>query len=304
MQHTVTTFVIAIFFVSHSLQPIFLSLVSAFLFALGAQFQNLGLAHMDSRSGAAITISVSAILYLLASPFFLKLENLLHPAVLIFVIVGLFRPAVSANLALAGMRFLGPTLSSTLTSTAPLFGVGLGIIFLGEVLTTPIAIGTIVIVSAIMMLVKKDEGISTNWPLWALILPIGAAAIRAFAHVLTKIGMEQVPDAYLAGLIGFVVSAVITLCIHKLRHQTPATTLRNRGTGWFMGASACFSLAVISLNTALNTGQVIQVVPIVAASPIFTLLLSITIFRRELITGKLVVAVLMVVPAVALIAAA
>jgi len=216
----------------------------------------------------------------------------------------LFRPAVSANLALAGMRFLGPTLSSTLTSTAPLFGVGLGIIFLGEILTIPIAIGTVVIVLAIMMLAKKDEGISTNWPLWALVLPIGAAAIRAFAHVLTKIGMEQVPDAYLAGLIGFVVSAVITFCIHKLRHQTQATNLRNRGTGWFMGASVCFSLAVISLNTALHTGQVIQVVPIVAASPIFTLLLSITIFRRELITGKLVVAVLMVVPAVALIATA
>ena len=98
--------------------PVLLSLLSAFLFALGAQFQSLGLVHMDSRSGAAITISTSAMLYLLVSPFFLNLEYLLEPAILIFVLVGLFRPAVSANLALAGLKFLGPTLSSTLTSTA------------------------------------------------------------------------------------------------------------------------------------------------------------------------------------------
>ena len=284
--------------------PVLLSLLSAFLFALGAQFQSLGLVHMDSRSGAAITISTSAMLYLLVSPFFLNLEYLLEPAILIFVLVGLFRPAVSANLALAGLKFLGPTLSSTLTSTAPLFAVGLGIFFLDEVLNFSIAIGTLVIVLAIMMLAKKDGKISSNWPLWALALPIGAAAIRALAHVLTKVGMEEIPDAYLAGLTGFVVSAIVTLIIHKSRRVSSTISLKNPGTKWFIGASACFSLAVLSLNTALYNGQVIQVIPIVAASPIFTLLLSIGIFRQEVITKRIVLAVFMVVPAVMLIATA
>ena len=284
--------------------PVLLSLLSAFLFALGAQFQSLGLVHMDSRSGAAITISTSAMLYLLVSPFFLNLEYLLEPAILIFVLVGLFRPAVSANLALAGLKFLGPTLSSTLTSTAPLFAVGLGIIFLDEVLNFSIAIGTLVIVLAIMMLAKKNGKISSGWPLWALALPIGAAAIRALAHVLTKVGMEEIPDAYLAGLIGFVVSAIVTLIIHKSRRVSSTISLKNPGTKWFIGASACFSLAVLSLNTALYNGQVIQVIPIVAASPIFTLLLSIGIFRQEVITKRIVLAVFMVVPAVMLIATA
>ena len=284
--------------------PVLLSLLSAFLFALGAQFQSLGLVHMDSRSGAAITISTSAMLYLLVSPFFLNLEYLLEPAILIFVLVGLFRPAVSANLALAGLKFLGPTLSSTLTSTAPLFAVGLGIIFLDEVLNFSIAIGTLIIVLAIMMLAKKDGKISSGWPLWALALPIGAAAIRALAHVLTKVGMEEIPDAYLAGLIGFVVSAIVTLIIRKSRRVSSTISLKNPGTKWFIGASACFSLAVLSLNTALYNGQVIQVIPIVAASPIFTLLLSIGIFRQEVITKRIVLAVFMVVPAVMLIATA
>ena len=284
--------------------PVLLSLLSAFLFALGAQFQSMGLLHMDSRSGAAITISTSALFYLLVSPFFLNIEYLVEPAIMIFVLVGLFRPALSANFALAGMKFLGPTLSSTLTSTAPLFAVGLGIIFLDEVLNFSIAIGTLVIVAAIMMLTKKDGKISSNWPLWALALPIGAAAIRALAHVLTKVGMEEIPDAYLAGLVGFVVSAIVTLAIHKSRRDSPTISLKNPGTKWFMSASVCFSFAVLSLNTALYHGQVIQVIPIVAASPIFTLLLSIGIFRQEVITKRIILAVFLVVPAVMLIATA
>ena len=284
--------------------PIALSLVAAFLFALGAQFQHVGLTHIDPRSGAAITIGTSAMLFILAAPIFLDIDKLLHPAVLIFVLVGCFRPAVSANLSLAGLRFLGPTLNSTLTSTAPLFGAGLGIFWLGEVLNWPTAIGTLAIVAAIMMLTRKDSSVSTSWPVWAIALPVGAAAIRAGAHVLTKVGMEEVPDVYIAGLVGFVVSAVITLGIHKARRDAPPIPWTSRPARWFMGASCCFSLAVLALNTALHLGKVIQVVPIVSASPIFTLILSVLVFRRELITVRVVIAVLIVVPAVILIAVA
>lgn len=287
-----------------ALSPILFALVAAFLFALGAQFQSVGLAHMDSRSGAAITISTSAMLYILAAPIFLDIDNLLHPAVLIFVLVGLFRPALSANLALAGMRHLGPTLSSTLTSTAPFFAAALGIFWLGEVLSWQVAVGTAAIVGAIMLLSTNRGGVAASWPLWALALPIGAAAIRSGGHVLTKVGMESVPDIYLAGLVGFVVSALVTLCIHKARRNAPPIPWSRPAARWFMAASCCFSLAVVALNSALHIGQVIQVIPVVSASPIFTLALSVLVFRREKITGRVVAAVFIVVPAVALIALA
>ena len=114
--------------------PIALSLLAAFFFALGAQFQNQGLPYMDSRTGATITISTAALIYILAAPFFLNVNNLFHPAVLIFILVGVFRPALSGNLALAGMRFLGPTIATTLTATSPLFGTAVGIFWLGEAL--------------------------------------------------------------------------------------------------------------------------------------------------------------------------
>jgi len=45
-------------------------------------------------------------------------------------------------------------------------------------------------------------------------------------------------------------------------------------------------------------GQIVTVVPIVSAAPIFSMLLSIFVFRREILTARIVLAVFLVVPSV------
>ncbi len=93
--------------------PVWFALTSAVLFAFGAHLQNLGLKSVKPESGAAISIAASAIFFWLMAPFMLVGANWSHSAVWIFVLIGLFRPSVSANLSVAGMRYLGPTLAST-----------------------------------------------------------------------------------------------------------------------------------------------------------------------------------------------
>lgn len=62
------------------------------------------------------------------------------------------------------------------------------------------------------------------------------------------------------------------------------------------------STAIMSLSTALLTGKITAVVTIFAASLIFSMLLSILIFKRECLTSSVVLAVFMVVPSVIFIA--
>ena len=62
------------------------------------------------------------------------------------------------------------------------------------------------------------------------------------------------------------------------------------------------STAIMSLSTALLTGKITAVVPIFDASLIFSMLLSILIFKRECLTSSVVLAVFMVVPSVIFIA--
>ncbi len=282
--------------------PVLFALFSAFLFAVGGQLQFIGLSSVESRSGTMVSIVTAALFYWALAPFLLDGSHWTKPALLIFVLAGLFRPSVSANLSVAGIRILGPTLSSTLSATAPIFGATLGVLWLGETLTWPIAIGTGGVVTAIVLLSKKSSRVPATWPLWALTLPIGAAAVRSLAHVLTKIGMEDIPDPYFAGLVGFSVSAIVTILNQSMRKNSVAIQWRNTGYYWFVAAGFAFSTAILSLNTALMRGQIVTVVPIIAAAPIFSMLLSIFVFRREKLTARTVLAVFLVVPSVAYIA--
>jgi len=278
-----------------------LALTSSFLFALGVQFQSIGLTEVNSNRGTAISITSSAFMYWLLAPLNLKLSNFFEPSLLIFILVGIFRPSLSANLAVAATRFLGPTLSTTLSSTTPVFGSILGILWLGESYSWELAIGTTGIIGSIVFLSSGKRSLKSNWPLWALALPLGAALIRSLAHVLTKIGMMDIPDPYFAGLISFSVSALITNTILTYSSTNQSINWKLKGTYWFALAGVTMGIAIISLNTALLNGPITLVIPIVAISPIFTMLLSILVFKKETISVKSYIALLTVIPSVLLI---
>lgn len=282
--------------------PLILATTAALMFAVGSQWQNIGLATIDGRNGAMVSITAAAGTLWLVAPIFMDWSYWLEPAVLIFIAIGLFRPAVSANLAVAGMRYLGPTLASTLASTSPLFGTAMGVLILGETFTWPLAIGTGGIIAAVLLLSKRGK-VKVDWPFWALFLPIGAAVLRALGHVLSKIGMESgIPDPYFASIVGFTVSTVLTWALRGVRREPVVVNWRAPGVMWFALGGATTSAAICCLNTGLLRGDLVVIAPIVATSPIFTMLLSALIFRREKLTGKVIVATVIVVGSVIVIA--
>jgi DME family drug/metabolite transporter len=279
------------------------ALMSSFLFALGDQFQALGLQGMTRRTGATVNIAASAIVFWLLAPWFLDPSLFTHPGILWFILIGLIRPALSANLAIAGIHHLGPTLAGTFTSVSPLFGAAFGIFLLGEVLTWPVAVGTAGIVCAIVMLASGGRRTTATWPVWALLFPLGAAAVRSTSHAVTKIGMLEIPDPYFAALIAFSISAVLTLGAQQFSPSAERITFRGVGARWFFLAGTVFAASVLLLNQALLTGDIIIVVPIIAAAPVFTMLMSWLVFRREKITPRTLLALALVLPSVVLIVA-
>jgi drug/metabolite transporter (DMT)-like permease len=284
---------------SNPATPIALALGAAFFFALGIQFTRKGLRHTDSRTGTLISIGTATLLYWAVSPWLLEGHYWLSPAIALFAAIGLFRPFVSSNLSMAGTQRLGATISSTLASTSPLFGVALGVLLLGEYLGTDIVLGTAAIVAGVVVLSWRGN-VSRTWPWWALALPIGAALLRSVAQAFAKLGMESLPSPYFVGLVGYSVSFVVALVDHRWRGAA-LTAVANRGSGWLMLTGATYGLAILCLNSALNCGRLSVVAPIVACSPLFTLLLGIFPFGERAITARVVIAVFLVVPGVVLI---
>ena len=278
--------------------PASLALNSAFLFALGAQFSRLGLRTMPPAAGTTVEIATSAGLYWLFAPFFIEAHYWLAPVVLLFAAVGLIRPYLSARLAMAGTKLLGPTVTSTLAGTSPLFGVTMGVLVLGENLSPALLAGTVGIVTGVMLLSWQGNG-RRDWPLWALLLPIGAAFIRALANLFAKLGMESLASPFFVGLVGYTVSTVVALTLTGGARNPDM--LRNPGCKWFMLTGAVYALSVLSLNTALSAGTLVVVTPIAACTPVFALLLGLAVFREEALNRRVILTVGLVVPSVVLI---
>jgi len=285
-----------------------LALLAAFGFATGAHVLSLAMRDLDSRTCSMINIFGSLVPYLVLAPFFVESSWWFTAGALVFASIGLFRPLFSSNLANAGNKLLGPTRQTTLSATTPLFGITMGVLFLNEKLTLPVVAGAALVVIGILIIAtRKREGATgggkpkDDWPWWALLLPIGAAFFRALAQLFTKFGLLLVPSPFFAGMLSYGVSFALALGTDMMRETPVRERIRSRGTKYALIGGAINGLAILALNSALHHGKLIEVAPITACSPVFTLIMSWLIFRREKLGIRLVLAVAFVVPGVALV---
>ena len=280
--------------------PVLLALAAAVLLALGNQLARVALRYVDSQTAVLWQIGTSVSIYWLAAPFYMEAWYWTASVLPLLVVLGCFRPLVSANLGMAGTRILGPTINATVSATAPLFGVALGVLLLAEALSLEVAIGSVGIVAGVVLISWRGQS-SRAWPLVALLLPLGAALVRSLSHAFSKIALEEIPSPFFVALVAYSVSFVLALANQVRTGRARFDAVAPGGVKWLLVTGACYGTAVLMLNTALLHGRLIVVAPIVACAPLFTLLLGAAVFRENAITRRVVIAVLVVVPSVVLI---
>ena len=277
-----------------------LALAAAAQFAAGTLLVKRGLGAVDSVTGAVIQIFVSMLVFALAAPFAVEASFWLSPAVWVFAGIGLARPSFSTILANEGTRRLGPTIATTMESTSPILAVLGGVLFLSEHLTLPIAVGTLGVVGGVAVLSGRGR-LPRSWPLWAVLLPLGAATIRSMAHVGAKWGLQILPSVVMSGLIAYTVSFVVAMAVSVGRGRRVRGGLLHPGAVWFVLAGVTNAGAIFTLNSALMLGQVVLVSPLVATYPLFTMLGSKLFYRSDPISGRMLLGVALTVPSVILI---
>ena len=82
--------------------PVLLSLAAAILFGFGNQCSRLALRFVDSQTAVLWQIGVSVSIYWLAAPFYMEAWYWTASVLPLLIVLGCFRPLVSANLGMAG----------------------------------------------------------------------------------------------------------------------------------------------------------------------------------------------------------
>ncbi|MBO6949818.1 MAG: DMT family transporter [Rhodospirillales bacterium] len=276
-------------------------MISALLFSLGNHLQFIGFPYISSRLGAVVLVSASMLAFLFVTPFFLDPKHLSHPSSLYFVAVGIFIPAVTMSLAISGNKILGPTLQSSLASTGPAFAAVLGIFVFGEQLTMPVTIGIAGITCAVLLQNNKKSN-SRDWPIWAISLPLAAVVLRVLGQTFTKIGLIEIADPFYAVTVSTVTSAVVLVVLYLVRPGPKLPVESGKGVYLFGAAGVVIAIGLYTLNVALLQGELIEVIPILSTAPIFSVIWSVIVFKRERITSRFLVCIVIVAISISAIA--
>jgi len=278
-----------------------LALVFAFLstlcFALGLVTARVGLRGIDARAGAALSVPTATLLFVLLAPFVLDLQGFDMRAVLLFAAVGLVFPAAVTLLTFRSTALLGPTVTSTVASTAPLFALAAAALVLGEAVPAHAAVSALGVVAGVALLSWEGKGMRRSFRGRALLWPVAAAVVRGLAQVGAKAGLLLWANPFAASLVGYLMSSATLVTADRARSGRNVRLTR-KDVAWFAGTGVINGLGVLSLYAALARAPVWQVAPIVASTPLVTAILSTAILRDERLSGRVVTGALVTVAAI------
>jgi drug/metabolite transporter (DMT)-like permease len=188
----------------------------------------------------------------------------------LFALTGTLQPVIRL-FTYAAIHHVGASRGSTLRGAHPLFSTTLAVMFLGEQISLPIVIGTILIVGGITLISWQPATPRASFPWWHLGYPLGAALLAGISHPLRRyaLGLANEP-LYLATVVGLV--ALPWLGSYLVLPGKREQPVWNRECiAPFFAAGVFETLGILLGIIALSVGEVVIVSPIIATSPLWIL---------------------------------
>lgn len=276
---------------------VLLAFLSALCFGIGMVTGRIGLRTLDARAGAAISIPTATVLFLAAAPFAIEWKALNIPAVIVFALVGLVYPAVVTLLTFRANDELGPTVTSAISGTAPLFAILSAGLFLNERVPPQAAVAAAGVALGVALLSWTPGAVRAGFTGKALLWPVAGAVLRGLAQAGAKAGLLLWPNPFAAGVIGYVVSSVTVIGADRLRHA-PRTTPARHSVLWFGATGILNGGAMLLMYSALAIAPVSTVAPIIAAYPLVTVCISALCLRGETLTRRMIGGAMITVAAI------
>lgn len=226
-------------------------------------------------------------------------------AVVIFVTFGLFHFGLSRFLAYTAIKNIGANQQAILSPTSVLYSFAFALIFLGERLSISTLVGGIMIIMGGILMEAKSSAKKRNGIVKiGIISALLASLIRGITPVLAKFGLHLFPYFLSASLIAYISAFVLTSVWTS--PQRAFSSLRNMSSNSRMlivAAGLSASIANLFRFGALFYSPVVIAVPIVATSPVFTILLTkFTAGGVELLNFRTLTSIVLVVAGGAIVA--
>ena len=213
----------------------------------------------------------------------------------LFTLVGVFQLGVRL-FAYTGVEKIGASRSSALQSVSPLFSAAIAVTILGEQTSLLIFLGTLLIVSGIVLVSWKPDEQVRDFRRWHLLLPLGAALLTGMNHPIRRYVLTMANEPlFFSALMGSVSLGGFLIYL-LLSPRSQRLVWNRRAVGPFLATGFCETMSILFIITAISLGRVVIVAPIAASYPVWSMIEA-RLFLRDLesINWKVVVGILSVV---------
>ena len=219
-----------------------------------------------------------------------------------FVLGGTLAPTASQLLFTFAVREVGPSRTSVLVGTAPLFAVAIAFAALGEPVRLPLVAGALLIVVGGVLLVS-ERGRPEHLKAIGLVLAVASAAAIATRDNIARWVFAGTTAPTLAGLVVALATGTLLTLLWLLAARG-TSGLHVQGAWPYVPVGTVFGLSYVCLFEAYARGRVSVVSPIVATESLWAVGLSALLLRQhELVGRKLALGAVAVVAGGALIGA-
>jgi drug/metabolite transporter (DMT)-like permease len=209
-----------------------------------------------------------------------------------FLLAGLLGPGLSQVLFTLAVDEAGPSRTSVVVGTAPLFSVAIALVLLDEPVKAGLIVGAILIVTGGVLLVG-ERGRPAHVRAIGLVFALAATVVFASRDNLLRwlaVDTEVSPGPAAAATLG---AGAALIAVYVLLRGVP---LRGSEARAFVPAGLLFGASYVCLFEAYYRGLVTVVSPLVATEALWGVLLSAVVLRRsEGIGARLVAGAVLIV---------
>ena len=277
------------------MDSLFLALLSGFAFALNNFLAKIGMEESNPSTAVAINVVINALGLWILAIFTSPIRPIFSVHVWPFLLAGIFSPGLARPLLFSGYQHLGLARSDVVAASMPLFAVLTAILVVGEQPAPQALLGTLFIVVGIGVLSYRREE-ESNWKLWTLFFPLGAALFFAFRDVSVKVGLQMVPFPVAGAAIAATVASIVVNLPYLFEKRRRSFIVTRISLIYLTLGGFCATVAYLTFFLALQGEMVSHVTPLVSIFPLFSVILGYCFLQsKEKVTWKVVVGGLLVV---------
>ncbi|MFY1632933.1 EamA family transporter [Solwaraspora sp. WMMB335] len=280
-----------------------LALLAAFAYASSQVVSKLATRHGNVMSGLVVSLVTGTLALGVLCLATVGSWQVPVSATVLFVLAGVAGAGLGRLLMMRAVRDAGASVASpVLSSTQPVAATGFAVAFLGEQPTTGRLLMLALVVAGLWLSARggsANRGIAVLRTGPAdlarlLVWPVAAGVALATSDLLRKAALDIHPDAALGAFLGVATATSGWLLVMAVR-EPGALRRAPPAYGWFALHGLLTALAATLLFLALRAGDLSLVAPIIAAQPVFVVMLGAVVLRdleavrAGTVTGALVV---------------